>query len=172
MDSRTSSHYGSSPAGGGAREAPANLLGRGEGTGNVMRRKFVFSAAIAGAGMLAACATITKGTTQAVSVTTPGAPGAVCTLTSGGIGGAKTLTTPATIVLEKSQDNIQVVCKKECFQDGVGIIPSHTETMTAGNIVAGGVIGLGVDAASGAMNRYNADNQFAMVAIPGCRARS
>lgn len=121
---------------------------------------------------LVGCATITKGTTQAVSVSTPGAPGAVCSLTSGGIGGTKTLTTPATIVLDKSQDNIQVVCKKECFQDAVGIIASHTETMAAGNIVAGGVVGLGIDAASGAMNRYNADNQFAMVAIPGCRARS
>lgn len=130
------------------------------------------AAALVGVAVLAGCATITKGTTQAVAVSTPGAPGATCTLTSGGIGGSKTLTTPATLVLDKSQDNIQVVCKKECFQDAVGIIASHTETMAAGNIVAGGVVGLGIDAASGAMNRYNADNQFAMVPIPGCRAKT
>lgn len=129
--------------------------------------------AITGVVLVAAgCATITKGTTQSVAVTTPGVPGATCTLSSAGIGGTKTLTTPATITLDKSQDNIQVVCKKECYQDAVGIIASHTEAMAAGNIVAGGVIGLGVDAASGAMNRYNADNQFAMVPIQGCRART
>lgn len=137
-----------------------------------MLRQFMAAALTAGVVAVSGCATITKGTTQSVAVSTPGAPGATCTLTSGGIGGSKTVTTPATLVLDKSQDNIQVVCKKECFQDAVGIIPSHTETMAAGNIIAGGVVGLGVDAASGAMNRYNADNQFAMVPIQGCRART
>ncbi len=130
------------------------------------------AAVFASAGILAmllGCATITKGTTQAVAVSTPGAPGATCTLTSGGIG-TKVVTTPATIVLDKSQDNISVVCKKQCFQDGVGIIASNTESMTAGNVLVGGVVGLGVDAVSGAMNRYNADNQFTMVPIQGCRA--
>lgn len=120
-------------------------------------------------GLAAGCATITKGTTQPVAISTPGVTGATCTLTSGGIG-QKVVTTPATIVLDKSQDNIQVVCKKQCYQDGVGIIASHTEAMTAGNVVVGGVVGLGVDAVSGAMNRYNADNQFMMVPIQGCRA--
>lgn len=130
------------------------------------------AAVFASAGILAmllGCATITKGTTQAVAVSTPGAPGATCTLTSGGIG-TKVVTTPATIVLDKSQDNISVVCKKQCFQDGVGIIASNTESMAAGNVLVGGVVGLGVDAVSGAMNRYNADNQFSMVPIQGCRA--
>lgn len=130
------------------------------------------AAVLASAGILAllfGCATITKGTTQAVAIATPGAPGATCTLTSGGIG-TKVITTPATIVLDKSQDNISVVCKKECFQDGVGIIASNTESMAAGNVLVGGVVGLGVDAVSGAMNRYNADNQFSMVPIQGCRA--
>jgi hypothetical protein len=115
-----------------------------------------------------ACATLMKGTTQQVVVNTPGAPGAQCTLTSGSIG-TKVVNTPATIVLDKSQDAIAVTCKKECFQDGVGIIASNTEAMSAGNIVFGGVVGLGVDAVSGAMNKYNADNQIAMVPIPGCK---
>jgi phosphoketolase len=65
-----------------------------------------------------------------------------------------------------------MVCRKECFQDGTGIIASHTEAMAAGNIIAGGVIGLGIDAASGAMNRYNAENQIALVPVQGCRARA
>jgi hypothetical protein len=115
-----------------------------------------------------ACATITKGTTQPIVLATPGAPGAQCTLNSPAIG-TKVVTTPASIVLDKSQNSITVVCKKECFQDGTGIISSNTETMAAGNILAGGVIGLGIDAASGAMNKYNSDNQIAMVPIPGCK---
>jgi hypothetical protein len=86
--------------------------------------------------------------------------------------GTKVVTTPATLVLDKSQSSITVVCKKECFQDGTGIIASNTETMAAGNILAGGVIGLGIDAASGAMNKYNADNQIAMVPLPGCKPTS
>jgi hypothetical protein len=119
----------------------------------------------------AGCATITKGTTQAVSINTPGVPGAQCTLTSSAIG-TKVVHTPGTIVLEKGQDGVSVYCKKECYSDGVGVIASNVEAMAAGNIIAGGVIGLGVDAASGAMNKYNTDNQFAMTPIPGCRARA
>lgn len=118
---------------------------------------------------IAGCATIVKGTTQSVSINTPGVPGATCTLSSSAIG-TKVVTTPATITLEKGSDNIAVICKKPCHQDGTGMIASHTETMTAGNVILGGPIGLGVDAASGAMNRYNIDNQFAMVPIQGCRA--
>ena len=126
-------------------------------------------AAIAGSLLLAGCATITKGTTQAVAISTPGAAGASCTLTSSAIG-TKEIQTPTTITLEKSQENINVVCKKACFQDAVGVIPSHTESMTAGNVLVGGVVGLGVDAISGAMNKYNDNNQFTMVPIPGCTA--
>jgi hypothetical protein len=114
------------------------------------------------------CATLTKGTTQSVALQTPGAPGATCTLVSEGIG-TKTVTTPTTLVLDKSQHNIAVTCKKECFQDGTGIISSSTEGMAAGNILVGGVIGLGIDAASGAMNKYNPDTQIGMVAIQGCK---
>ncbi len=123
-----------------------------------------------GAFLLSGCATITKGTTQAITLDTPGAPGAQCTLVSEGIG-TKVVQRPATLTLDKSQSAISVTCKKECFQDGIGIIASNTETMTAGNLLLGGVIGLGVDAASGAMNKYNANNQIAMVKVSGCQPR-
>jgi hypothetical protein len=125
--------------------------------------------ALCAAVISAGCASIVKGTTQSVALNTPGVPGAQCTLVSEGIG-SKTIATPATLVLDKSQHNIAVTCKKECYQDGVGIISSSTEGMAAGNIIAGGVIGLGIDAATGAMNKYNPDNQIAMVPIAGCKA--
>lgn len=130
--------------------------------------KFVVSVAAVCFAAVAGCASITKGTTQTVALDTPGAPGSNCTLVSEGIG-SKTLITPGTLVLEKSQHNISVTCKKECYQDGVGVISSSTETMTAGNVIAGGVVGLAVDAASGAMNKYNEVNQIAMVPIAGCK---
>lgn len=125
-------------------------------------------AAVCATGLLAGCASITKGTTQSVSLDTPGAQGATCTLTSEGIG-SKTVVTPATFTLDKSQHNVNVTCKKTCYQDGAGVIASHTEAMTAGNIIVGGVVGLAVDAASGAMNKYNDNNQVSMVPIQGCK---
>ena len=128
-------------------------------------------AALMAAAAMCGCATLVKGTTQSVALNTPGAPGASCTLVSEGIG-TKTVATPATLTLDKSQHNIAVTCKKECFQDGVGIISSSTEGMAAGNVIAGGPIGLGIDAVSGAMNHYNADNQIAMVPIQGCKPAS
>ena len=63
----------------------------------------------------------------------------------------------------------EVRCTKECFQDCAGIIASNTEVMTAGNILVGGVIGLGVDAASGAMNKYTPETSIVMLPIQGCR---
>jgi hypothetical protein len=102
---------------------------------------------------IAGCATITRGTMQSVSVNTPNVVGAVCTLSSNSIG-SRTITAPTTVSLEKGQDSIAVHCKKECFTDGVGTLTSSVEAMTAGNILVGGVIGLGVDAASGAINKY------------------
>jgi hypothetical protein len=118
---------------------------------------------------LAACATITKGTTQVVAVNTPGVAGASCTLTSPAIG-TLTVVTPDTISLPKASDNISVRCSKECYQDGAGVISSNMEGMTAGNIILGGVIGLGVDAVSGAMNKYSPEIQVALIPVPGCGA--
>ncbi len=51
---------------------------------------------------------------------------------------------------------------------GSSIIPSGTEAMAAGNVVFGGLIGLGVDAASGAMNKYPDVVTVAMTPDPAC----
>ena len=117
------------------------------------------------------CATITKGTTQAVALDTPGAPGAKCHLSSSAIG-QMNVVTPTTVTLQKGHENVVVRCSKECYTDGTGVIASGTEAMAAGNIIAGGIVGLGVDAVSGAMNKYNEQNQVSMVPIPGCRPRT
>jgi hypothetical protein len=118
---------------------------------------------------LAGCATITRGTSQVVAVSTPGVSGATCTLTSPSVG-TQVVVTPATISLPKGRDAVSVRCEKECYQDGAGIIASNMEGMAAGNLILGGVVGLGVDAASGAMNSYSPEVQIVMPPIPGCRA--
>jgi hypothetical protein len=128
----------------------------------------ILAAPLLTAALLAGCATLTKGTDQIVNLDTPGYPGSQCTLNSKGIG-YRTITTPATFQLPKSHFDIAVDCVNTCAR-GTGIISSNVEAMTAGNIVFGGVIGVGIDAASGAMNKYNEVNQVAMVADPQCTA--
>ena len=117
--------------------------------------------------VLAGCSTIVKGTQQQVSVSTPGVQGAMCQLASPGIG-TRTVKTPANIILPKSKHNVAVTCTAQCYSDGVATLASHTEIMTAGNVLFGGIIGLGVDAASGAMNKYDPSVEVVMSPIPRC----
>jgi hypothetical protein len=121
-------------------------------------------------GLLAGCSTLTTGTTQAVSLVTPGADGANCELTSPEVGTINVVT-PAQVMLSKSQHSVKVMCRKECFTDGQGIINSNFEEMTAGNILVGGVVGVVVDASSGAMNKYDPHVQIAMHRVNGCKVK-
>ncbi len=50
------------------------------------------------------------------------------------------------------------------------IVPTSAEAMAAGNVIFGGVIGLGVDAASGAMYKYSDQVTVAMSPDPACRS--
>ena len=129
---------------------------------------FVLGALVLG---VAGCATLTKGSTQTVVVNTPGVSGAMCTLTSAAIG-TQTVVTPASVTLKKGSDNISVRCSKECYEDSVGTLPSSLEGMTAGNVLLGGVIGLGVDAATGAMNNYAPEVQVAMTKSKSCKKKN
>jgi hypothetical protein len=124
-------------------------------------------AVLAGALLLAACATITKGTTQVVAIDTPNVPGATCTIQTQN--GPQTVVTPGSVTLNKASNALPIQCVKECYVNGVSMIPSGTESMTAGNVVFGGLIGLGVDAASGAMNKYPDMVTVAMTPDPACR---
>ena len=117
--------------------------------------------------LFAGCSTIVKGTEQQVSVNTPGVPGALCQLQSPAIG-TRTVQTPANITLPKSKNNVAVSCTAQCYNPGVNTLASHTEVMTAGNVLFGGIIGLGVDAASGAMNTYDPGVEVMMTPLPGC----
>lgn len=120
---------------------------------------------------LTGCATITKGTTQIVAIDTPGVPGASCTLSSPSAG-SQTITTPGSLSLPKSSGNVSIVCSKPCYNEATGELQASIDTRTAGNIGAGGVIGLGVDAASGAMYQYAQRAEILLTPDGSCVART
>ena len=122
--------------------------------------------AVGSIALLTGCATLAEGTSQAIYIETPDHAGAQCVLTSKEIG-TRTVNTPATIELPKSKHDIAVSCKQGCYT-GAAIIGSHFEGATAGNIVLGGAIGVGVDAMTGAMNTYDARTQIVLSKSASC----
>jgi len=103
--------------------------------------------------MTTGCATLTKGTSQAVTVDTDPS-GAMCTLTRDAKPLAIVNPTPGSVPVEKAQGTISVACTKQGFLEAAGNLASEFQAMTFGNILFGGVVGIVVDAASGAMHRY------------------
>lgn len=116
--------------------------------------RFFSLAALAAVVLLGSgCATLTKGTSQAVTVDTE-PPGAVCTLTRDSKPLAVINPTPGSISISKSSGVIAVICKKDNFLDSAGTLSSEFQAMTFGNILFGGLIGVAVDVASGATHEY------------------
>ena len=118
-----------------------------------MPSQFVYLVALVLLALQTGCATVTKSANQSVTVDTR-PPGAECTLEREGETLAVINPTPGAISVEKDKDVIQVTCKKAGFQNSSGELDSTFESMTLGNILLGGVIGIGIDAASGAMHKY------------------
>ncbi len=113
--------------------------------------------------MLSACATIVEGTDQTVSIITY-PPEASCKLLRGGEVLAFVNPTPGTVSLEKSADDITVHCAKDDHFDSVETLTSSLQGMTFGNIIFGGIVGVAVDASSGAMHEY--DKSISVILIP------
>jgi hypothetical protein len=118
--------------------------------------------------LVAGCATLAEGTTQTVAVDTPGAAGATCVLSSPRVT-AVSITTPGVAIVKKGRDAIAVQCTKDCYQPSAGVLNSNLTAAVAGNILIGGVIGLAIDAASGASHKYDGTVSVAMTPIAGCR---
>jgi hypothetical protein len=128
--------------------------------------KLVSIAALAAAGIaLSGCASIIKGTSQSIAIETPPADGATCVLSSKE--GSWTVTTPGVAKVSKSKEDIKATCTKPGWQDASATIPSGFEGWTVGNLILGGVIGVGVDAATGAINEYPHAFQVPMQQAPG-----
>ncbi len=112
---------------------------------------------------LSGCATLVNGTSQTVTMsTTP--PGASCTLDRMGTRIGAISATPGSIRLDKSKNDLSVTCSKEGFQSATVAHAPSFGAATFGNIIAGGVIGVVVDAASGANYSYPDDIRIEMAA--------
>lgn len=113
--------------------------------------------------MLSGCATIVEGSDQSVSIITY-PPEARCELLRSGEVLALVNPTPGTVSLEKSSDDITVHCMKDDYFDSVETLTSSLQDMTFGNIIFGGIVGVAVDASSGAMHEY--DESISVILIP------
>ena len=104
---------------------------------------------------LAACATVTKGTKNEVSITsTPSEASVVMTDVAGKYEGAS-CTTPCSANLTRKGSYKTVVSKEGYTPYEIVVVPKISGTGAAGmagNVLIGGIIGAGVDAATGAMN--------------------
>jgi hypothetical protein len=118
--------------------------------------------------LLGGCASIMRGSSQSVGITTPPVTGATCNLSSKE--GTWQVVSPGAVTVERSKDDIQIRCTKEGYQEAVAMIPSNFEGWTVGNLVFGGIIGVGVDAATGAMNQYPKSFQVPMQPVSGVTA--
>ena len=114
---------------------------------------------------LSGCATIIKGTTQSISVATPPIVGASCELKN--TEGTWYITTPGSVVVHKTKNDLVVTCTKDGFQNATVTIPARFNGVTAGNILLGGLVGIGVDAASGANYGYAEKTDIPMLPVDG-----
>ncbi len=102
---------------------------------------------------LGGCASIVRGTTQKLSVNTV-PQGADCVLRRDGEVIGRAAPTPAEVKISKSRKAIEITCERPGFEPTVAVVDSKFEAMTVGNIIAGGLVGVAIDAGTGAMNKY------------------
>jgi TonB family protein len=121
---------------------------------------FRIAAVMAAGAMLSACATIIQGTTESVSVNTTPETGAQCALKNSE--GTWYVTTPGTATVHKTKNDMTIDCTKPGFAPGHTVAISHFGGTTVGNVIAGGAIGLTVDAASGANFYYDSPINVAL----------
>jgi len=114
---------------------------------------------------LSGCASITGTTNQSVSVQARGNNGkevkeASCDLINKR--GTWFITTPGTVQIQRSNDDLQVTCRKEGFDNGRASVVSDTKGSMFGNILLGGGIGAVVDHNNGSAYEYPSFIQVTM----------
>ena len=103
--------------------------------------------------VIAACATVLEGTTQNITVTTL-PEDASCVLERGGNVWATVLSTPQTVEVTKEEAPIRLVCSKAGHLDASRVVLAGFEGFSAGNLLFGGMVGVVIDASTGAVNQY------------------
>lgn len=118
---------------------------------------YLRASVLAWAAFVTGCASITGTTNQNVSIQSVQASGAEvadakCELTNAK--GKWFVTTPGSVGITRSNDDMQVICKKEGHEPGRAVVVSATKGSMFGNILFGGGIGAVIDHNSGAAYEY------------------
>jgi hypothetical protein len=103
---------------------------------------------------LGGCASVISETSQTLTLDTIPS-GADCSLAKKGLVIGRVNPTPGAVYVQRTRDDITVECKKDGYQTGTFINRSGLEAATIGNVILGGLVGVVVDAASGANNKYD-----------------
>jgi hypothetical protein len=103
---------------------------------------------------LTSCATVVSGTTQNISVITKPVDGANCELTDSKGGKWFLNNTPSNAMVKKGDGPMNIVCKKDAYKTGTTTVDDELVGSTFGNILIGGGIGAGIDAYTGAAQKY------------------
>jgi hypothetical protein len=118
--------------------------------GLFMTFRFIFLLPIL---MLPACATIVKGSTQDITVTsTP--DHASCQVMRGASQTAMIESTPGIVKLNRGSEDTIVSCVKPGFDRNAVTMVSAFNGATFGNLLVGGIVGIIVDASTGANYTY------------------
>jgi hypothetical protein len=105
---------------------------------------------------------VTTGSHDVVTIDTDPS-GAICRLTQGAKMAGVVNPTPGSIEVSKSMKDLTVKCELEGYLETEGTIESDFQAMTLGNVILGGLVGVAVDAASGAMSKYEANVKVTMI---------
>lgn len=110
--------------------------------------------------LLGGCATIVKDDNQPVAFSSD-PQGAVVS-----INGVPRGTTPATIMVERKRQKQMLEISKEGYQTVHMPLQKHIAGMTFGNIIFGGIIGFGVDYATGKGANYQDTVTIKLIPLP------
>lgn len=126
-----------------------------------MKKNLFYSAALLA---LSGCATVFDGVTQKITVNT-NPPGADCALSRNSATVGHIAATPGSVTIEKTKDDITIICSKPGYQQATYLNHSGVAGATYGNIVGGllGAAAWGVDSSMGADNKYDSPVNLTLV---------
>jgi len=115
------------------------------------------------------CASIFEGTTQDILVNT-NPPGAHCTILRNGETLAAIASTPATVNIKKTRDDLVIVCSKRGYASATFVNRSGMAMVAYANILTVG-LAWAVDSSRGADNKYQGEVDLALTPLgPGMPA--